>query len=72
MEPERQRGDAGAVIFVTADDVGGRLRLPDPVIGDVLDILPLGDDGRGLAERNQYVDFDLLASAQAGDKGVVR
>ncbi|WP_149999362.1 hypothetical protein [Iodidimonas gelatinilytica] len=64
LEPERQRGDAGAVIFVTADDVGGRLRLSDPVIGDVLDILPLGDDGRGLAERNQYVDFDLLASAQ--------
>ncbi len=64
LTPVRQAGAQGTVIFVAADEVGGRLSLVDPAVGDRLSVIPLGDDGRGLAQDHQYVDFHLLPSAQ--------
>lgn len=64
LAPERRDSSEGAILFVGADQVGGRIQVTDPEVGDQLDIMTLGDDGRGLASDRLTVDVELLASAQ--------
>lgn len=64
LEPERRETREGTVLHVPSEQPGGRIRVTDPEVGDGLDILPLGDDGRGLQKSRRYVDFELLESAQ--------
>jgi len=62
--PERSEGSSGVGLFLGAADAGSRIRVTDPAVGDMLDIVPIGDDGRGLAEPAEYVEFTLLQTAQ--------
>lgn len=57
-------GDDDFRIFVPAADIGTRLELIDPLVGDSLSIIPLRSSSRGLPAQRQYSDFILPVTAQ--------
>lgn len=61
---ERQENQQGPTIFVADRSVGARIHLTDPEVGDRLVIIPLASSSRGLAESRQFVNMELLQSAQ--------
>lgn len=62
--PSRNGGTDGTSLFLPADEAGSRMSVSDPAVGDVVDVVPLGDSGRGLPENGEYVEFSLLETAQ--------
>lgn len=63
LSPRIQAGDGGRV-FVPADELGARLRLTDPSVGDVIEVVPLGGAGEGMAQTRSFAQFKLLSTAQ--------
>lgn len=45
-------------------EAGMPMRLRDPVLGDTLTIVPVGEIGRGIGATQDFVDFRLLPSVQ--------
>lgn len=64
IEPIRQQTADGGRLFVEAGEPGARLRIEDPTVGDMLEIVLFGDSGRGLGGNRNFAQFELLASAQ--------
>lgn len=61
---EQETGDDEFRIFVPAEDVGTRLELVDPIVGDNLTIVPLRSSSRGMPVKHDYTDFILPITAQ--------
>jgi len=65
IEPRRRASPTGAdSLFISAERMGAKLRIRDPEVGDMIDIVPLGDTGRAVASERQFAKFRLLATAQ--------
>lgn len=61
---KQETDDDDSRIFVSAEDVGTRIELIDPVVGDNLTIVPLRSSSRGLPVRHNYANFILPITAQ--------
>ncbi len=61
---EQETDDDQFRIFVPAEDVGTRLELVDPIVGDNLTIVPLRSSSRGMPARYDYTNFILPVTAQ--------
>lgn len=61
---EQDADDDEFRIFVPAEDVGTRLELIDPVVGDNLTIVPLRGSSRGMPVKHNYTEFILPITAQ--------
>lgn len=65
LEPTRQaEGVQGQQIFVPATDIGRKIEVEDPAIGDFLVVLPMIGEGRGMAQEYSYASSQLLETAQ--------
>lgn len=65
LKPERrEEAGRGQQIFVAANDIGRKVEVEDPDIGDLIVILPMQRQGHGLAESYSYASAELLESAQ--------
>ncbi len=63
--PERRNeGTQGQQIFAAASDVGRKIELEDPDVGDLLILLPLSRQGSGLAQDYSYAAAEFIESAQ--------
>ena len=60
----RQIAEFGQQVFVQATDIGRKIVLEDPIVGDLLNVLPLQNEGRGLAEGYAYTVAELPVTAQ--------
>src|SRR5262249_54315723 len=58
-------GDGETNVELHVRSAAAPLRLRDPVLGDGLTLVPVGDIGRGIAGTHDFVDFRLLPTAQA-------
>jgi tetratricopeptide (TPR) repeat protein len=61
VQTEEASGDR---IFMPVTDLGPRLELVDPAIGDRIVVVPVLAAGRGVSVRREFVEFDILATAQ--------
>ena len=61
---EQETGDDEFRIFVPAEDIGTRLEVVDPIVGDNLTIVPLRSSSRGLPVKRDYTNFILPITAQ--------
>ncbi|WP_417463511.1 tetratricopeptide repeat protein [Kordiimonas sp.] len=65
LEPTRQaEGVQGQQIFVPATDIGRKIDVEDPAVGDFLVVLPMLGEGRGMAQEYSYASSQLLETAQ--------
>ncbi|MCK0070460.1 tetratricopeptide repeat protein [Kordiimonas laminariae] len=63
--PERRNeGANGQQIFVAASDVGRKIEVEDPDIGDYFVVMPLARQGSGLAQDFSYASAELAETAQ--------
>ncbi|MBL4639579.1 MAG: hypothetical protein JKY57_03505 [Kordiimonadaceae bacterium] len=60
----REEAGKGQQIFVSATDIGRKIEIEDPDVGDQIVIVPMGRQGHGLAESYSYATAELLESAQ--------
>ena len=60
-EPELQ---SGARVFLPLEDMGKRVDITDPEVGDRVHVVPLPTPGFGVAAARSFAEFQLLASAQ--------
>ena len=51
-------------VVLAVRDAGEPVYVRDPEVGDVLTVVPVGEVGRGIAEAQDFVDFQALASVQ--------
>ena len=51
-------------IFVPLDNPGTHLRILDPLVGDIIDVIPVFDSGMGSAHDRSFAQFQILTSAQ--------
>lgn len=51
-------------IFIPLDNPGPHLRILDPVVGDVVDVIPVFDGGMGSARERNFAQFKILPSSQ--------
>lgn len=54
----------GENIFLMANELGNVINVQDPYIGDNLTIVTAGQSSQGVAEQNNYTEFNILKSAQ--------
>ncbi len=54
----------GPRVFIPALDSARQVRLYDPEVGDEIFAVPMLDSGAGMPIRHNYVEFQLLATAQ--------
>jgi hypothetical protein len=64
MEFQRADNPVRQVAVFELPGVGAPISARDPVVGDVLLILPVGQPGVGLAEARSLPDFDILPALQ--------
>ncbi|MBV1901415.1 MAG: hypothetical protein KUG56_07060, partial [Kordiimonadaceae bacterium] len=60
----REEGGKGQQVFVSATEIGRKIEVEDPDVGDLIVIIPMGRQGHGLAESYSYAAAELLESAQ--------
>ena len=60
-EPELR---SGARVFLPLEDMGRRVDITDPEVGDRVYVVPLPAPGLGVAAERNFAEFQLLASAQ--------
>ncbi|MDA5193226.1 hypothetical protein [Govanella unica] len=60
----QQQAGKGLRVFMPIEDVGPRLDLNDPTVGDQLVVMPVLGPGRGIAEERTFAQFHILPSAQ--------
>ncbi|MEE8371332.1 MAG: hypothetical protein V3R73_04225 [Sphingomonadales bacterium] len=60
----RQNDREGVRIFIPLDAPGFHIQIEDPVVGDVLDIVPVLTVGAGVPEARSFAEFEVLQSAQ--------
>ncbi|MFC3051218.1 tetratricopeptide repeat protein [Kordiimonas pumila] len=64
LKPERRSEGQGQQIYVSATDIGRKIEVEDPDVGDTIIVLPLARQGNGLAESYSYAAAELLETAQ--------
>ncbi len=56
--------EGGARLLFPAIDSGRVIRLPDPEVGDLIQVATVQASGQGIAGQRAYPEFQILASAQ--------
>ncbi len=65
LVPEHQAdGGQGQQIYIPATDLGRKIELEDPAVGDMLVVLPTRLEGRGLVQKYTYASSEVLETAQ--------
>jgi tetratricopeptide (TPR) repeat protein len=65
LVPERKTDAArGLQVYIPATDLGRKVELEDPAVGDLLVVLPTRLEGRGLAQEYSYASSEVLETAQ--------
>ncbi|MCJ9430349.1 hypothetical protein [Kordiimonas marina] len=65
LAPERQGADSqGQQIYIPATDIGRKITVEDPAIGDNMIILPMLHEGRGMAMTYNYAAVNILETSQ--------
>ncbi len=64
LSPIRRVESGGQQIFIPVANIGRKIEIEDPVIGDLFSILPLLDQGRGIAENYDYAMASVLETSQ--------
>ncbi|TNE66482.1 MAG: hypothetical protein EP335_03385 [Alphaproteobacteria bacterium] len=65
LAPDRQAEAAqGQQIFIPASDIGRKIEIEDPAIGDLMVVMPMLREGRGMAQPYSYAAANLLETAQ--------
>jgi hypothetical protein len=60
----QETADDSFRIFIPLQEPGPHLRIEDPDVGDVLDVIPVGSSGVGAATQRDFAQFQILKSAQ--------
>ena len=55
---------SGPRIFLPVEDIGRRIDLNDPEVGDRVHVIPVLGPGKGIPIERAFVEFNLLATAQ--------
>lgn len=63
IEPNLE-AEGGAELFISATEVGAILNLPDPEVGDVLQIATVKVPGHGVKGDRSYPEFQLVGTVQ--------
>ena len=63
IEPNLE-AEGGAELFISATEVGAILNLPDPEVGDVLQIATVKVPGHGVKGDRAYPEFQLVGTVQ--------
>ncbi len=65
LVPEHKAdGGQGQQIYIPATDLGRKIELEDPAVGDLLVVLPTRLEGRGLVQKYTYASSEVLETAQ--------
>lgn len=56
--------EGGGRLFFPVVEAGSLIRLPDPEVGDMIQVATLQASGHGVAGQRAYPEFQILASAQ--------
>jgi len=64
LEVGQHRYNGGPVVFIPVADVGSRVDITDPEVGDIITVVPVLAGGRGVAETRKFAQFNVLKSAQ--------
>lgn len=65
LRPVRRTDPSGVQqIFVAATDIGRKVEIEDPAAGDLITVLPMLSQGRGVSEKYTYATVEVLESAQ--------
>lgn len=65
LVPERRvDGGQGQQVYIPATDLGRKIEVEDPAVGDLLVVLPTRLEGRGLAQEYNYASAEVLETAQ--------
>ena len=62
--PIRRVENSGSQIFVPVANIGRKIEIEDPNVGDLLSIIPVLDQGRGVAEDYSYSMANILETSQ--------
>ena len=60
----RVEGTQGQQVFIPASDIGRKLEVEDPIVGDLFIVLPMLQEGRGIPESYSYTSAELLETSQ--------
>ena len=64
LEIGQQRYNGGLAVFLPVSDVGSRIDIVDPEVGDTLTVVPVLPAGRGVGDDRRFAQFQLMRSAQ--------
>ncbi|MFC4349694.1 hypothetical protein ACFO5Q_17720 [Kordiimonas lipolytica] len=65
LVPERQtEGTQGQQIHIPATDLGRKIEVEDPAVGDLLVVVPTLLEGRGLPQQYSYASSEVLETSQ--------
>ncbi|UTW54172.1 hypothetical protein [Kordiimonas sp. SCSIO 12610] len=64
LSPIRRVESSGQQVFIPVANIGRKIEIEDPVVGDVFAILPLLDQGRGVPEHYDYAMASVLETSQ--------
>jgi tetratricopeptide (TPR) repeat protein len=65
LRPTRREDEIqGQLIFIQASDIGRKIEVEDPDIGDLLVIMPMLRQSTGVAQKYSYAAAELLETAQ--------
>ena len=64
LSPIRRVESSGQQVFIPVANIGRKIEIEDPVVGDLFSILPLLDQGRGVPEHYDYAMASVLETSQ--------
>jgi len=65
LVPERRtEGEQGQQIHIPATDLGRKIEVEDPAVGDLLVVVPTLLEGRGLPQQYSYASSEVLETSQ--------
>lgn len=64
LEVSQHRYNGGPAVFLPVSDVGSRVDITDPEVGDEVTVVPVLPAGRGVAEDRRFAQFRVVRSAQ--------
>ncbi len=64
LEIGQYRYNGAPAVFIPVSDVGSRIDITDPAVGDTITVVPALPAGRGVADTRRFAQFNVLRSAQ--------
>lgn len=64
LEIGQHRYNGGPAVFIPVADVGSRVDITDPEVGDTVTVVPVLAGGRGVADTRRFAQFQVIKSAQ--------